>query len=71
KTTPWRPNSLRSLLRNKMYYGVIEYKGEIYQGEHEPIISKETYELAQIEYLKRRETTVKRTNNPRPFQSKY
>ena len=71
KTTSWKPNSLRSLLKNRIYYGVIEYKGEIYKGEHAPIISKETYDLAQIERAKRREITVKRTNNPRPFQSKY
>lgn len=71
KTTSWKPNSLRSLLKNRIYYGVIEYKGEIYKGEHAPIITKETYDLAQIERAKRREITVKRTNNPRPFQSKY
>lgn len=34
------------ILIRKCNYGVIEYNGEIYQGKHEPIISKETYDMA-------------------------
>ena len=34
------------ILIRKCNYGVIEYNGEIYQGKHESIISKETYDMA-------------------------
>ena len=34
------------IITRKSNYGVIEYNGEEYQGKHEPIISKETYDLA-------------------------
>lgn len=41
------------ILKRKTNYGVIEYNGEIYQGRHEPIISKETYDLAMKEMERR------------------
>ena len=28
------------MLKNKIYYGMIEYNGELYDGKHEPIITK-------------------------------
>lgn len=34
------------ILTRKTNYGIIEYKGEEYQGKHEPLISKETYDIA-------------------------
>lgn len=34
------------ILTRKSNYGIIEYNGEEYQGKHEPIISKQTYDLA-------------------------
>ena len=41
------------ILKRKSNYGIIEYNGEEYQGRHEPIISKETYDLAMNEMIKR------------------
>ncbi len=41
------------ILKRKSNYGIIEYNGEEYQGKHEPIISKETYDLAMSEMIKR------------------
>jgi len=35
------------MLRNPFYYGVFNHKGELYQGNHEPIISKK---LIQLKY---------------------
>jgi len=35
------------LLRNVLYVGKINHKGQIFQGIHEPIISEELFELAQ------------------------
>lgn len=34
------------ILTRKSNYGIIEYNGEEYQGQHEPIISKEIYDIA-------------------------
>lgn len=34
------------ILTRKTNYGIIEYNGEEYQGKHEPLISKETYDVA-------------------------
>nr|DAJ66647.1 MAG TPA: integrase [Caudoviricetes sp.] len=36
----------QQILLRKTYLGIIEYNGEEYQGKHEPIISKETYNKA-------------------------
>lgn len=41
------------ILVRKSNYGIIEYNGEEYQGKHEPIISKETYDLAMKCMLER------------------
>lgn len=41
------------ILKRKSNYGIIEYNGEEYQGKHEPIISKETYDLVMNEMAKR------------------
>lgn len=41
------------ILIRKSNYGIIEYNGEEYQGQHEPIISKETYDLAMRCMLER------------------
>lgn len=41
------------ILIRKSNYGVIEYNGEEFQGRHEPIISKETYDIAMRCMLER------------------
>ncbi|MFA6584261.1 MAG: recombinase family protein, partial [Elusimicrobiaceae bacterium] len=39
------------MLRNPVYYGVIRYKGEIYEGKHEPIITKALFDRCQAVML--------------------
>lgn len=39
--------TILSILRNPFYCGEIRWKGEIIQGKHPPIISKQDWELAQ------------------------
>lgn len=46
------------ILTRKSNYGIIEYNGEEYQGKHEPIISKETYDLAMKCMLDRSQVRV-------------
>ena len=35
------------MLRNPFYYGVFKHKGELYQGSHDPIISKKLFDKVQ------------------------
>ena len=35
------------MLKNKIYYGMIEYNGELHDGKHEPIISKKLFDSVQ------------------------
>jgi len=35
------------MLKNPIYYGVIEYNGEFYDGKHEPIITKKLFDSVQ------------------------
>ncbi len=40
-------NGIQLILRNPLYIGKVSYQGEIYPGEHEAIISEETFQKAQ------------------------
>jgi DNA invertase Pin-like site-specific DNA recombinase len=35
------------MLKNPLYYGVFRYKGEMYEGTHEPIITKKLFDRCQ------------------------
>ena len=41
------------ILKNPVYYGVIRFKGEMYEGKHEPIITKKLFDQVQ-EVMKRK-----------------
>ena len=38
---------IQRMLQNPFYYGFFEFKGEIYEGIHEPAISKQLFEKVQ------------------------
>ena len=40
-------SSVQRILQNPFYCGIFKFNGEIYQGSHEPIISKKIFESAQ------------------------
>ena len=42
------------ILKRKTNIGVIQYKGEEYEGGHEPLVSRETFERAMLEFEKRK-----------------
>src|ERR1043166_8779045 len=44
---------IRRFLRNPFYYGHFEYAGELYEGKHKPIISKELFDKVQAVLAKR------------------
>ena len=46
------------IIKRKSNYGIIEYNGVEYQGRHEPIISKETYDRVMSAMLERSVTRV-------------
>lgn len=70
KQIPWNYRAVRMILGNPVYCGYNQFMGEIYKGNHEAIITKETYDKTQNE-LKIRQRTALENNNPRPFQAKY
>lgn len=49
----WWDTVVRSILSRKTYIGYVSYNGEWYKGTHEPIISEELFEKAQVEFVKR------------------
>ena len=54
------------IITNPIYYGHFRHAGEIYEGKHEPIISKELFDRANAVLRKRGRTPNKKTD-PRPF----
>ncbi|WP_164682141.1 recombinase family protein [Streptococcus hyointestinalis] len=70
KKTPWSYRTVRNMLDNPVYCGYNQYKGQVFLGNHAPIISEETYNKTQEE-LKIRQRKAAELNNPRPFQAKY
>ena len=67
-----RPNSTQRgishttvdhILHNPFYYGKLVVKGEIYQGAHTPLISKETFDLVQLAMRRRRKTAPRPKRN--------
>lgn len=42
-----QPSKLYYILENPMYYGDFRWGGKIWPGKHEPIVTKETWDLAQ------------------------
>ncbi len=44
---PLSRSKFYAMFKNPFYYGKISWNGEIYQGRHEPMISKEQFDLAQ------------------------
>ena len=51
------------MLKNKIYYGMIEYNGELYDGKHEPIITKKLFDSVQ--------EVMKRKSKPKGRRLKY
>ena len=43
----WNRKTLKRALTRKTYLGLIEYKGQVYQGKHAAIIDQKTFDAAQ------------------------
>ena len=70
KEIDWSYRAVRAILDNPVYCGFNQFKGEVYPGNHEPIITEEVYNKTKEE-LKIRQRNALENSNPRPFQAKY
>lgn len=70
KEISWNYRAVRGILSNPVYCGYNQYKGQLFPGEHESIISEDVYKRTQEE-LKIRQRIAAEKTNPRPFQAKY
>ena len=57
--------SVNSILKSKASHGFVQYRGEYFQGIHEPIISKETYDIAAE--LRARQKFMQKGSAPSPY----
>lgn len=71
KDKPWSYKTIRSCLSNPVYAGLTTWKDKIFEGNHEPIVSKEKFDLVQEQLKIRQKKAYEKNNNPRPFQAKY
>lgn len=71
KGEPWVHANMKRTLTNPVYAGFIRYRGEVFEANHEPIVSKETFDLVQEQIEIRQKRAYERSNNTRPFQAKY
>lgn len=55
---------VRSVLTGVVNIGMIPYKGEVYQGRHEPIFDKKQFELAQELRKSRKQNKIQNINHP-------
>lgn len=51
---PFRPDTIKSLLQNPIYVGMIRCQGESFPGRHEPLIPVETFQQANALLADRR-----------------
>lgn len=71
KDIDWNYRAVRIILANPVYCGYNQYKGQVYPGNHEPIISEEIFNKTQEELKVRQIAAAQFSNNPRPFRAKY
>ncbi len=60
---PLSVSSIQRILINPIYYGVLNYNGEVFEGVHEPIISKELFDQAQKVMISRGKIKRKRKHH--------
>ena len=61
---PMSRSAVSRMLRNPLYYGEFDWKGQLYKGKHEPLISKELFDTVQSLFNVRKvKDTRDRTHN--------
>ena len=59
---------VQRLLKNPFYYGVFTFKGEMYQGSHQPIISKKLFDKCQEVMTARAHKMERKAEHSFPFR---
>lgn len=67
KDIDWTYRTVKQTLTNPVHIGKNQFKGNVYDGDHEAIVSEDIFNLAQSMMDKNRREAY----NPRPFESKY
>lgn len=70
KNVPWSYRTVRQILDNITYTGRTKFKDQIYEGNHEALVSESDYNEVQKE-LKIRQLKSAQRFNPRPFRAKF
>jgi site-specific DNA recombinase len=60
---PWKRDQVSAMLSNSFYYGHFRYAGEVYEGKHKPLISKELFDKVE-RVLKLRGKSKREKNEP-------
>lgn len=55
---------LHELLSDPFYYGAIRWKGEIYEGSHEPLITKDMFDAVQTKLARKTASPLYRKHMP-------
>lgn len=67
KDIPWTYRTVKQVLENPVYMGKNQYLDQTFDGNHQAIITEETF----IEAKKLMEKARREAYNPRPFEAKY
>ena len=59
---------VQRILKSSFYYGIFGFKGETYQGSHEPLISKKLFDQCQEVMKDRGHIKIRKTENTFPFR---
>lgn len=67
KNKPLSVSNIQYILKNPVFYGVIRYTGETYEGSHPPIITKRIFDKVQ-KVLKQRHRATRKKKYHYPFR---
>ena len=45
-------SQIEHVLKNHFYYGMVQFKNELYMGQHKPLITRELFDAAQLAFRK-------------------
>ena len=62
---------VQRLLQNHFYYGIFKFKGETYQGTHEPLISKKLFDKCQEVMKSRGHIKTRKAEKTFPFRGLF
>ena len=62
KGRPLHINQIRKILSDKFYVGIMNYRGEYHEGNHELFISKELFQAVQKQLVSRNRRKIRRYN---------